>query len=290
MNERSIEQQGIAAPDGSFEDPIVDSEYTREQAIDSMAEVSQVVESNPERRKNIFERQSIVRVHYLSPEQKIHEGQIIVDKDLAQEVGDLFAFLMEENIAVHSVIPIIKYGGQDEQSMLANNSSGFNYRYIKGTDKLSLHAFGFAIDINPRDNPVQKDGVTIEPPGDDIVRDLDNPNTFTSDHKLVVWLKQRGWTWGGDWVTPYQDYHHFEKAIPTEAYINQMIKSVVPNPEVTAEDMKNRISKLISLSSTKEHLENIQRLLQNVIEHQKISSEMLEELSIQLNKHGDEKI
>ena len=37
--------------------------------------------------------------------------------------------------------------------MQKNNTSSFNYRKIEGKDKLSMHSFGFAIDINPFQNP-----------------------------------------------------------------------------------------------------------------------------------------
>jgi len=36
-----------------------------------------------------------------------------------------------------------------QRAAFLNNTSGFNYRKITGTDKLSTHSFGRAIDINP---------------------------------------------------------------------------------------------------------------------------------------------
>lgn len=45
------------------------------------------------------------------------------------------------------------YHADDLKSMAANNTSAFNYRPVAGTNKLSNHSYGLAIDINPRINP-----------------------------------------------------------------------------------------------------------------------------------------
>ena len=41
----------------------------------------------------------------------------------------------------------------DTNSIGHNNTSAFNYRVVPGTDRLSNHAMGFAIDLNPVENP-----------------------------------------------------------------------------------------------------------------------------------------
>ena len=38
--------------------------------------------------------------------------------------------------------------------------------------------------------------------------------TLTKDHPLVIFMKERGWIWGGDWSKIGDsgvDYQHFEK-------------------------------------------------------------------------------
>ena len=45
------------------------------------------------------------------------------------------------------------YDGDDDASMEANNTSAFNDRNVVGTQSLSMHAYGAAIDINPVQNP-----------------------------------------------------------------------------------------------------------------------------------------
>ena len=99
--------------------------------------------------------------------------------------------------------------------MSDNNSSCFNYREITGGGKLSKHALGLAIDINPLYNPYVKelpDRLHYEPKNS--LPYIDRSKTFpykidTADlcYKL---FKQYGYTWGGEWKTR-KDYQHFEK-------------------------------------------------------------------------------
>ncbi|NZD50544.1 M15 family metallopeptidase [Rhizobium leguminosarum] len=68
---------------------------------------------------------------------------------------------------------------------------GYNFRNIAGTNKLSNHAFGDAIDINPGANPMGRRLVT------------DMPSSVSS---LAA---QNGLLWGGDWNSK-KDAMHFE--------------------------------------------------------------------------------
>ena len=45
------------------------------------------------------------------------------------------------------------YGGDDHRSMAANNTSAFNCRFVSGTRRWSMHAYGRAVDLNPVQNP-----------------------------------------------------------------------------------------------------------------------------------------
>lgn len=67
---------------------------------------------------------------------------------------------------------------------------GYSYRNVAGTGKLSRHAFGEAIDINPRQNPWSHTFKTDLPP---------NINEIA---------ERNGLTWGGNWKKP--DTMHFQ--------------------------------------------------------------------------------
>lgn len=224
-------QENALTHGDAVDNPIVDSELTRTEAIES------VLESKKECSAEMLERLELVEVVYLSLDNKYHRGQLVVDKALRQEVEELFALMLSNRFQVSRVQPITVYGWDDETSMSVNNSSGFNFRKIKGTEKLSLHAFGFAIDINPKDNPVIVEGKVEQPQNG--VRDLGNPHTLTSEHFLVKFMKEKGWVWGGDWQT-LQDYHHFEKKIATPLYLTYLAR-VYKSGLISAEDYQQAL-------------------------------------------------
>lgn len=186
---------------GTIENPIVDSQMSREEAL----------RSNPNffLSPEIFIRQVLLEVIYKSLDEKYHRGQIVVDKDLKIDVENFFNFLLENNFPVQKVVPIAhaRFDFDDGLSMAEGNSSGFNPRNIAGTDRPSNHALGRAIDVNPFQNPFIKDGA-IEPKG--AIYDPTKPGTFVSGSSIVEFLKMLGWIWGGDYKE-IKDYHHFEK-------------------------------------------------------------------------------
>jgi peptidoglycan LD-endopeptidase CwlK len=91
--------------------------------------------------------------------------------------------------------------------MLDNNTSGFNYRKVKGTAVLSTHSKGRAVDINPLLNPQIKNGKTI--PSSSVYKP-EAPGTLTRKSPLVEEFLKKGWNWGGRWRST-KDYQHFEK-------------------------------------------------------------------------------
>lgn len=70
--------------------------------------------------------------------------------------------------------------------MKDNNTSGFNYRIVKGSKVLSAHSYGMAIDINPMQNPYVK-GKTIQPSG--AKYDTKTEGTILRDSRIVNELK-----------------------------------------------------------------------------------------------------
>jgi peptidoglycan L-alanyl-D-glutamate endopeptidase CwlK len=157
----------------------------------------------------IFSRLVVVPVRFWSFRGQEESGEIVVDEALADDIIALFAMLLESRFPIESVTPVSDpaFAWDDVRSMTANNSSGFNYRTIAGTERLSYHAFGKAIDINPALNPYFHDGI-VEPAG--ATYDPTRPGVLTDAAPAVRFLLGRGWTWGGHWQNP--DYQHFQKA------------------------------------------------------------------------------
>jgi len=138
-------------------------------------------------------------------------GHVIVAAEIADEVLDIFRDIYAAGFPIHSIRLIDYFSASDYDSMAANNSSAFNFRYIDGTQTLSRHAFGMAIDINPAQNPYIRDDV-IWPEVSRAYLDRDNvrPGMIVRGDAVYTAFRSRGWIWGGDWRRPI-DYHHFER-------------------------------------------------------------------------------
>ncbi len=189
---------------GSLQNPIIDSSITLSEALKKYA---------PPEFKG---KQGFVEVLYYSFDGKIHKGQLVIDKRLIEDIREVFRVALENKFPIASVIPIssgrfFKNGkwNEDDQSMLANNTSAFNYRTVTGGKSLSKHAYGFAIDINPVQNPYIKGSIVL-PPG--AVYDKRKPGTLSCDSPVVKSFIRLGWTWGGNWKS-LKDYQHFEKVL-----------------------------------------------------------------------------
>lgn len=139
-------------------------------------------------------------------------GQIVVNRRISGAVTEILKIAYDIEYPIHQAVimdnPAIK--GDDEYSMEANNTSAFNYRKIAGTDRISNHSYGLAIDVNPLMNPyLALDGVWYPNNGKGYVnREEDKPGMLHETHDITLAFIERGFAWGGSWERP--DYHHFE--------------------------------------------------------------------------------
>ena len=156
-------------------------------------------------------------VHY-GFDGEIHEGEIIVNKAIAEDTLEIFKELFDIKYEIEKIRLIDEYGADDEKSMEDNNSSSFCYRTIAETTVLSNHALGLAIDINTLYNPyvyTRKDGTLFLQPenaADYVDREQENPHFIKNGDECYNIFIAHGFTWGGDWNTK-KDYQHFEKEI-----------------------------------------------------------------------------
>ena len=143
-------------------------------------------------------------------------GEMIVNKAIAQDVVEIFYELFVNGYQIESIKLVDEFGGDDTASMLANNTSSYNYRVVEGTTRLSNHALGRAIDLNPFYNPYityNKDGSTnISPVGSEAYADRTISFPYKIDENDLAYklFKAHGFTWGGNWNS-CKDYQHFEK-------------------------------------------------------------------------------
>lgn len=144
-------------------------------------------------------------------------GEIICNKAIAQDLVEIFYELFENDYPIDKIRLIDEYNADDDLSCQDNNTSCFNYRVVYGSNNLSKHALGMAIDINPFYNPyvTYPDGVErISPPGSEPYanRDADLPYMIKKGDLCYNLFIERGFTWGGEWKT-LKDYQHFQKVL-----------------------------------------------------------------------------
>lgn len=172
---------------------VIDSRITREVALRGSRAPSAIIAS-----------QSLIRVYYYGFDQRLHEGQLVVDRALKSEILSIFLELREIRFPIARIRPVSVYAWNDRRSMMKNNTSGFNFRTIAGGRTLSDHAYGRAIDLNPFQNPderIKLNGSTYNPA---------TPGTITRQSAPYKAFIKRGWKWGGDWQGK-KDYQHFYK-------------------------------------------------------------------------------
>lgn len=181
---------------------IIDSKMTSKEAFAGLSK------DCPEK---IRRRQKLIEVKYYSFDKKIHQGQLVIDAELENDIKTVFNLAFKQRFPLQSVIPIAakQFGWDDNLSMAADNTSAFNYRFSVGTTHLSKHAYGRAIDINPFQNPYIK-GNTVLPKG--AKYDPTSAGALTKNHPIVRAFVRLGWTWGGSWIS-LKDYQHFQKPL-----------------------------------------------------------------------------
>ena len=166
-----------------------------------------------------FEELAYLHVLHIGFDGRTHEGEIICNRLIVYDLLDIFKCLYLEKYPIEKIRLIDAYDADDESSMADNNSSAFNYRVIWGTDTLSNHARGLAIDINPLYNPYLSyhDGKAVIQPANSLPyldRERDFPHKIDHEDLCYQLFLDHGFDWGGDW-TESKDYQHFEK-IPEE--------------------------------------------------------------------------
>ena len=104
-----------------------------------------------------------VRVSFWDFRGRARVGAIVVARRVATDVVAVFRQLWEARFPLRRLEPVSAYRGSDDASMAADNTSSFNCRFVGGTSRWSMHAYGEAIDVNPVENPYIR-GSFVSPP------------------------------------------------------------------------------------------------------------------------------
>ena len=145
---------------------------------------------------------------------RVQKGRLICNKKIGRKVLAVFQKLYDNAYQIERIRLIDDYNGDDDASMRDNNTSCFNYRKIAGSDKLSNHSFGLALDVNPLYNPYVKQTAVktiISPETAEGYADRTRsfPHKIDKDDLAYKAFSEQGFVWGGDWNS-VKDYQHFE--------------------------------------------------------------------------------
>jgi hypothetical protein len=130
----------------------------------------------------------------------------VVARRHAPAVVSVFRTLWAARFPIRRLRPVSAYRGSDDASMAADNTSGFNCRFVGGTSRWSLHAYGEAIDVNPVENPYVS-GATVSPAAGRAYLDRSRfrKGMAVAGGVLVRAFAAVGWKWGAS----FGDYQHF---------------------------------------------------------------------------------
>jgi len=158
-----------------------------------------------------------LHIKYLNFEGKTKRGEMIVHKEVADEVVDIFHELYTIGYPIHKMKLVSDYKGNDWHSIEADNTSAFNCRNATGSKKWSKHSYGKAIDINPIENPYISRKGHISHKASLKYRKREHRLDIHPDNRALLLkydqatqiFKKYGWKWGGDWHG-VKDYQHFQ--------------------------------------------------------------------------------
>ncbi len=152
----------------------------------------------------------LLQLPYWGFDDQQHQGTLVVNAEVAEAAASVFEQLHNQHFPIRRMEPIDVFGGDDNASMAADNTSGFNCRaaVAPGPPHWSAHAYGQAIDVNPVENPYVQGADVLPPTGADYLdRSNIRPGMAVPGSPLNDAFAAVGWSWGGTWSSP--DYQHF---------------------------------------------------------------------------------
>lgn len=157
-----------------------------------------------------------LRVLHYDGQGRILRGELICHKTIAADLLTIFRELYDHRYPIGRMQLIDDYDADDERSMRANNTTCFCYRTIASSARISKHALGLAVDINPLYNPYYRryasGRVKIQPSTAAPYCDRTRAFPYKIDRTDLCYrlFVRHGFRWGGAWKT-VKDYQHFEK-------------------------------------------------------------------------------
>lgn len=160
-----------------------------------------------------LQKLAYVKLSYWGMDHKKHTGFLIINKQLATEIVDIFREIYKARFPIERMEPI-----PFNTEVATNDTSSFYCRANRSNpDQYSFHAYGSAIDINSLINPYVREGIVLPAEGKRYLdRSKSVPGKIVRGDKVYQIFVKHGWKWGGDFKH-VKDYMHFEKDLHIHA-------------------------------------------------------------------------
>ena len=151
---------------------------------------------------------SVITMTHWGFDGQVHDGELIVRTSDVNATLAVFSAGFNAKFPIRQMVNPRHFGANDITMMEADNTSAFNCRQVVGNPyRVSPHSYGYAVDINPRENPYYAAGVWYPSSGSAYIsRSTRRPGMHFSDTVFPAQFVRNGGHWGGS----YSDYHHFE--------------------------------------------------------------------------------
>lgn len=149
-----------------------------------------------------------VRLNHVGFDGRLHRGELVVATRFVAAVRRVFGAALAEEFPIRRMLNPNEFDADDEAMMEADNTSCFNHRVVSGTDRVSLHSLGAALDVNPRENPYFSTEGWKPPSG--LPRYLDRTLRDPGMHHPDSVFVREFLALGGRWGAEFDDLHHFE--------------------------------------------------------------------------------
>ena len=147
-----------------------------------------------------------VWVSYIDLQGAYHDGSIVVHRDVVPQVQRIFFTLFRWRYRIMAMAPMsVNMPGETNMGIV---TAGYNCRPVGGTSVWSEHAFGTAIDINPLQNPMIRDGWVSPEGGTRYLNRSRYRIGMLHAEGAAQAFTRNGYFWGGQWKS-LKDYMHF---------------------------------------------------------------------------------
>jgi hypothetical protein len=156
----------------------------------------------------------VLSFRYFGFDRTTHIGQIVVNMKVAYPLARVFGRLYRIRFPIRDAAFSSTYGPHPDQS--GDVTASFECRKAAAspcsssstTHHWSMHAYGEAVDLDPRENPYVGCGMTRDKTAlSYLKRSWHRRGMVTPAVRRA--FASIGWGWGGSWVGSTKDYMHF---------------------------------------------------------------------------------